>query len=61
MENKDLKKYLVKRIKQLNKEFDAEAEKDTRRRPMDYLVIGNIEGKVNAMMEVLTVVSGKAT
>ena len=54
MEKKDIRKYCAKRIKELDKDWNAEAEKDTRKKPVDYLVIGAIQGKIDAFMEILT-------
>lgn len=57
MDQKELKKFAAQRVKELKKEWEEEANKDTRKRAVDYLAIGEIEGKLDAYMEVLTKLS----
>lgn len=54
----ELKKALAKKIKAANKEWNEVAEKDRGpSKPKDYLDVGNVNGRINAYMEILTMLS----
>ncbi len=54
----ELKKALAKKIKEANKQWNEVAEKERGpSKPKDYLEVGEIDGRVNAYMEILTMLS----
>lgn len=57
MDQKELKKYLAKRAKELNKEWAKEVDEGDRKRPIDYVKTSLIDGKLNMVLEIQTLIS----
>lgn len=57
MDNKEMKKYLAKRAKELEKEWHKEVEENDRTTPADYIAASTIDGKLNMVMEIMTLLS----
>lgn len=57
MDTKELKKFAAKRVKELKKEWEEEANSDHRKRAVDYIRIGEIEGQIDAYVEMITKMS----
>lgn len=57
MEIKELKRVLAKRAKALEKEWKEEVDGKDRKRPIDYIRTSVIEGQINMVTEVLSMLS----
>ena len=58
MSTAELKKAVGKKVKALEKEWNEIAEKErSSKRPADYLEVGAVQGKIDAYLDVLTMLS----
>lgn len=57
MEIKSLKKVLAKRAKELEKQWKDEVDGKDRKKAIDYVRSSQIEGQLNMVLEVMTMIS----